>query len=239
MNHHGQVQLSGNRYTFSGTELPSLRAWMEDKIGIDVKDLAPPQADMPKLPAKITNDEFMAEIKGHYAHLSTEDEERLFHGHGHTCQEVYKLRYGTFERVPDVVVYPGCHEDVEAIVKAAHKHNVVIIPFGGGTSVSEAVLCPVHEKRMIVSLDMKRMDRIKKINHKSMLACIEAGAIGKSLEAKLNRYGLTLGHEPDSWEFSSLGGWVATRASGMKKNKYGNIEDIIVKIKMVTPMGNM
>ena len=72
-----------------------------------------------------------------------------------------------------------------------------------------------------------------------MTACIEAGAVGRQLEDALLQYGLCLGHEPDSMEFSTLGGWIATRASGMRKNKYGNIEDIVVKITMVTPAGNV
>lgn len=82
------------------------------------------------------------------------------------------------------------------------------------------------------------MNRIKWLSAKSMMACVEAGAVGQTLEKQLNSYGLCLGHEPDSSEFSTLGGWIATRASGMKKNIYGNIEDIILRIKLVTPTGS-
>jgi alkyldihydroxyacetonephosphate synthase len=92
---------------------------------------------------------------------------------------------------------------------------------------------------MIVSIDMHEMNRIKWIDYESMMASIEAGIIGKDLDAKLAKLGLCLGHEPDSSEFSSLGGWVATRASGMKKNVYGNIEDLVVNLKVVTPIGTI
>ena len=150
-----------------------------------------------------------------------------------------QLRFGSFARVPDVVVYPGSHAHVEAIVAAAHAHNVVLIPFGGGTSVSQALMCPENEKRCIVSLDMHALNKIKWINRKNHTACIEAGIVGKDLEQQLKGTGMVLGHEPDSIEFSTLGGWIATRASGMRKNKYGNIEDIVIGLKCVTPAGTL
>jgi alkyldihydroxyacetonephosphate synthase len=181
----------------------------------------------------------LREVEGHFERLSLEEKDRLHHAHGHTCDDIWRLRYGKFARVPDAVIWPGRHEHVEVIVKAATLHNVVIIPYGGGTSVSSAIECPEHETRMIVSLDMHEMNRIKWIDYESMMACIECGIIGKDLDSKLAKLGLCMGHEPDSNEFSSLGGWIATRASGMKKNVYGNIEDILVSAKMVTPIGTV
>eukprot|EP01006_Ploeotia_vitrea_P036000 TRINITY_DN65957_c11_g2_i1.p2 TRINITY_DN65957_c11_g2~~TRINITY_DN65957_c11_g2_i1.p2 ORF type:complete len:546 (+),score=296.86 TRINITY_DN65957_c11_g2_i1:186-1823(+) len=223
---------------FSGQTMPALRKWMEDNAGLNVDDKTPPQPSM-EIPAAIRNEAFEAAVKGHYKRMSFDDDERAFHGHGHTCQEIWELRYGKFPRVPDMVLYPGSHEDVEVIVKAAHELDVVIIPYGGGTSVTQALLCPENEKRTIVSLDMKQMAAIKWINHRSMMACIEAGAVGVDLERRLGQYGFCLGHQPDSSEFSTLGGWIATRASGMKKSEYGNIEDIVIKIRMVTPSGTV
>ena len=117
----------------------------------------------------------------------------------------------------------------------ACEHGVCLIPFGGGTSVTEALLCPDDEPRPIVSVDMRRMNTIKWVDVDSMLACVEAGAVGVHLDEDLASRGLCLGHEPDSREFSTMGGWVATRASGMKKNTYGNIEDVVVNVKVVTP----
>lgn len=238
LNSRGQIELGGSRYLFSGKELPSLRKWMEENAGLDISKTSAPQRH-PVVAGARRNEAFTNAIKGHYARVADSDKERLFHAHGHTCQEVYALRFGEFARIPDLVVWPGSHEHVEAIVKAAVEHDVVIIPFGGGTSVTQAVVCPDDEKRMIVSLDMHAMCNIKWINRQSMLACVEAGMVGKELEKKLAPSGLTVGHEPDSAEFSTLGGWVATRASGMRKNRYGNIEDIVVKIKFVTAKGTM
>lgn len=92
---------------------------------------------------------------------------------------------------------------------------------------------------MIVSLDMHEMNRVKWIDRESMMACIECGVVGMELDQKLAKEGFTMGHEPDSFEFSTLGGWISTNASGMKKNVYGNIEDIVLSVKLVTPTGTM
>jgi alkyldihydroxyacetonephosphate synthase len=136
-----------------------------------------------------------------------------------------------------MVLWPTSHDQVVEIVKAAHDLNVVVIPYGGGTSVSGSVTCPEDESRPIVSLDTSQMNKMLWIDKENQTACFEAGIVGQDLEREMNSIGYTVGHEPDSYEFSTLGGWVATRASGMKKNVYGNIEDIVCKVKMVTCRG--
>mmetsp|Transcript_16129 Transcript_16129/g.40792 ORF Transcript_16129/g.40792 Transcript_16129/m.40792 type:complete len:498 (-) Transcript_16129:3473-4966(-) len=238
-NDDGEIYLTGKRYPFSGLRFPHFRPWMEKKVGLSVEDTSFVKAEKPTPKSPVLNKSFLEAIKGKYDCCTMDDDERMFHGHGHTCQELFKLRYENLERVPDAVVYPRSHHDVEAIVKAANEHNICIIPFGGGTSVSDALECPVDEQRMIISLDMQRMNKILWVNKDRMTARIEAGIIGQDLIRELESQGLTMGHEPDSVEFSSLGGWVATRASGMKKNVYGNIEDIVVGIKMVTSVGTV
>ncbi len=174
-------------------------------------------------------------------HVTTDGGCRLHHGHGHTVSEMFRLRHGRLGRQPDVVVFPTCHEDVVALVTLANKfaEHVALIPFGGGTSVSGALECPENEHRSIVVVSMRKLNRIVWVDRESMQACVQAGIIGTDLERVLKEQGLTMGHEPDSYEFSSLGGWVATRASGMKKNTYGNIEDIIIGCRCVTPTGVM
>lgn len=106
-------------------------------------------------------------------------------------------------------------------------------------SVSNALVCSPNERRAIVSIDMRDMRKILFVDKENMLIRVEAGVTGLDLHERLRNKGLTLGHEPDSWEFSTLGGWVATRASGMKKNTYGNIEDLIINVKTVTTQGTM
>jgi alkyldihydroxyacetonephosphate synthase len=239
LNQDGVAALSGTRYPHifpARRIMPKFRGWVEDVLGIDIRNTSPANRTKPELPPPFVNKEFMDAISD-CAESTFDDGARLDHAHGATCQEVFRLRYGSFDKYPDVVVFPSCHDDVEALVAAAVKHDVCIIPFGGGTSVSAALEIPERENRMVVSCDMKRMNHICWINHKTSLACVEAGAVGIDLQEALDAYGVTLGHEPDSSEFSTVGGWVATRASGMKKNAYGNIEDLVVNLKMVTPSG--
>ena len=187
----------------------------------------------------VANAAFLDAVRPAVVRLSQTDRDRVLHAHGHTCEEMFLLRHGELPRVPDVVLYPATHAHVEAIVAAAAAHNVALIPYGGGTTVSGALLCPVEEKRMIASVDMQECNRVLWVDHTNMTMCAEAGIIGKVLEERLRQEGVCTGHEPDSIEFSSLGGWVATRASGMRKNVYGNIEDMLVGVRMVTPSGTV
>ena len=237
LNDKGNVELSGNRYLFSGREFPDLRKWCEEELGIDVTMTTKVQENMERIKEPIVNEEFLRAIKDCYKSLSFDGYCRVYHSHGHTVEEMFQLRESHIPRLVDVVIFPSQHSDVEKIVEAATKYDVVVMPYGGGTSVTNSLAPPVGEKRMIVCLDMKEMRRVKWIDRESMMACIEAGAVGIELDEELKKEGFTLGHEPDSFEFSTLGGWVATNASGMKKNVYGNIEDMLVSVTLVTPSG--
>lgn len=233
----GVVMFRGARYDLHNKALPHFLPWAEG-VGFNINDRSPAQRFM-KVHESTRNQAFLDAVKGKYLKISFDDQERIFHGHGHTLEDIYKLRHSTLERVPDAVIYPGTHEHVEHIVKAANQHNAAIIPFGGGTTVTLAVNCPVDEKRMIISLDMREMNAIKWVDFENMTACIEAGACGEDIEERLRAQGVCTGHEPDSYEFSTLGGYIATRASGMKKNTYGNIEDLLISCKMVTSIGTV
>jgi len=239
LNDKGQVYLTGARYDMCGVAFPKLRAWAEENFGMDMNVASPANLDLPIATAPIRNEEFIKAIQGNFASISFGDKDRIFHGRGCTTEDIFRARYSNFHRIPDVVIWPGKHEHVEVIIREATKHNVAVIPYGGGTSVASALECPADEQRMVVSLDMHEMNRIKWIDHHSLIANIECGIIGKDLDEKLAKLGYLMGHEPDSSEFSSLGGWIATRASGMKKNTYGNIEEILVTAKMVTPIGTI
>ena len=135
------------------------------------------------------------------------------------------------------MVWPESEEDCQAVVNLAGEHDACLIPYGGGTNVSNALLVPEGENRMVVSLDIRRMnpsgalDRRQPDRHRPGWHHRQpAGGIA-------GQEGLTCGHEPDSIELSTLGGWIATNASGMKKNRYGNIEDLVENVTLVTPPG--
>lgn len=186
------------------------------------------------------NSKFVNELKKFKIEFSKEFDDRFLRCRGQATRDFYVLRYQKFKRLPDLVIWPKCHEEVMKIVELANKFLAVIIPYGGGTNITLSLNYTKHDnQRFLISLDMSQMNRILWIDRVSMLACIEAGIAGKDLEDALSEEGLTMGHEPDSLEFSTLGGWVATRSSGMKQQTYGNIEEIVSKITFVTSLGVM
>uniref|UniRef100_A0A674MXT0 Alkylglycerone-phosphate synthase n=1 Tax=Takifugu rubripes TaxID=31033 RepID=A0A674MXT0_TAKRU len=235
-NKKGQAEFTGKRYRLSGLLIPGLKDWFESTFGANLQHKTPATPQLPTTQWFLFQ-AILNKLKSTGIPISFEAEDRVFRGHGHCLHEIFALREGKVGRVPDMVVWPSCHNDVVKIVELACKHNVCLIPYGGGTSVSSALECPPEESRSIVSLDTSQMNQILWIDEKNLTARVEAGIVGQDLERLLNESGYCTGHEPDSMEFSSLGGWVATRASGMKKNIYGNIEDLVVHVKMVTPRG--
>lgn len=235
------VTVTGNRYALSGTVMHEFLPFVEEMLDIklDFDNLKPEVQNKPVAPPRL-NEGFYQAMKAQLSpeQVSTDDRQRLIHSHGQTtADEVYKVLYGALDRVVDLVLFPGSQEDVETIVELAKEHDVCLVPYGGGTSVSCALQLPQNESRSIVSVDMRRMNKILWIDHENFRAGVQAGITGKQLEERLERVGYTSGHEPDSLELSTLGGWIATNASGMKKNRYGNIEDIVESVTMVTPNG--
>lgn len=235
------VQVTGSRYAISGTELPDLIPFVEETLGItiDPDDIKPECMDKPA-PDPIINQDFCRALEQAFpgSQYSTDKRDRLIHSHGQsTADELYKVLYTRLERLVDMVFYCETEQDCVTLVSLAQAHNVCLVPYGGGTSVSGALKLPANEKRMIVSVDMRRLNKIEWIDKENFRACVQAGITGTDLEAGLAKEGFTSGHEPDSLELSTLGGWIATNASGMKRNRYGNIEEIVENMTMVTPQG--
>jgi len=236
------VKMTGDRYELAGQDLPDLLGWVRDQIHPDVgADNQNPSCYPPPIPEARINNAFVDEVRSflNEEQISDDAELRLRRGHGQTQEEMFRIKYDQLSRIPDLVVYPENDEHVASLVRVAQSHNVCLIPYGGGTNVSNSLSCFDNEQRMIVSVDMGRMNRILWIDPDNHMACIQAGAVGRTIVEQLEEYGFTLGHEPDSIEFSTLGGWIATHASGMKKNRYGNIEDIVLDVTVVTARGTL
>ncbi|OGT78411.1 MAG: hypothetical protein A3J35_04420 [Gammaproteobacteria bacterium RIFCSPLOWO2_02_FULL_52_10] len=238
------VTVTGDRYPVSGYTMPGLIPFVEEGLGIKLRpEDRNTETERREVPAPVLNAGFFTALQAglRSEQYSTDTRDRLIHSHGQlSVDEVYRILYSpSLMRLVDLVVYPEQDADVKKIIDAANQHNVVLVPYGGGTNVSGALTCPAHETRTIVSIDMRRMNRILWIDADNKLACIEAGISGKQLEIELDKKGYTTGHEPDSIELSTLGGWISTNASGMKKNRYGNIEDIVLEATLVTPTGNI
>eukprot|EP00917_Polyrhabdina_sp_WS-2016_P002512 GHVP01005398.1.p1 GENE.GHVP01005398.1~~GHVP01005398.1.p1 ORF type:complete len:595 (-),score=95.51 GHVP01005398.1:46-1830(-) len=238
VNKEGHIVLTGNRYQYSNVPMPKMKDFCT-KIGVDTQ-FKQQKKKSAVVPMTRISEEMLQKLRSIMPPgvvVSVKDSERILCSHGHTCQELFYLRSTQMPRVVDVVVYPNCHEDVEAVVRFAVDNNCGVIPYGGGTSVSMALMVPENESRVVISLNTSLMNKVQWIDKDNLMVCVQAGAVGIFLEQQLAKFDLMVGHEPDSHEFSTVGGWVATRASGMKKNTYGNIEDIIVDCKFVTASG--
>lgn len=235
------IRLKGSRYSLCGMDMNHWHEFAQSIPGLNFTFTSPSQTTVVVPAQRKYNATFIDELRqlAPEIEITSSAEERLFHGHGHTCHEIFQLRFESISRLPDVVLYPKGHKDVETIVACAAKHGVCLIPFGGGTSVTMGVTVPAEETRMVATVSLAFMQKILKLDRDALLLRVEAGAVGASLEDQLRRFGVTLGHEPDSLEFSTVGGWVATRASGMKKNAYGNIEDLVVDVVIVTSQGTL
>jgi len=242
INENDRVIIRGSRYELSGKELPRLLPWIREtlNIALDSKDIHRPSYPTTIPPYQLTP-EFRTAIESFLSLTQIEygGEIRMRHGHGHTQEEMFAIKYGQLGRIPDLVVFPETDQQVASLIEAAKNHNVTLIQYGGGTNVTDALRCHADEQRTIFSVDMSRMNRVLWIDKTNQLACIQAGAVGRHIMAELKKYGVTMGHEPDSVEFSTLGGWIATNASGMKKNRYGNIEDIVLDVTVATASGTL
>jgi alkyldihydroxyacetonephosphate synthase len=238
----GEVTFTGARYPISGQRLSDFLPWARETIDAPLAPGDVHESGYPTpIPDRIVNAAFEADLAAvlRADQIDRDARARLRHGHGHTQEEMWAIKYGRVARVPDVIVRPESDAQVRAIAALAAKHRVCLIPYGGGTNVTEALRCPDGELRTIASVDMRRMNRVLWLDPENRTACIEAGANGREIAEVLGRYGFTIGHEPDSFEFSTLGGWIATYASGMKKNRYGNIEDIVLGVSAVTARGEL
>lgn len=169
---------------------------------------------------------------------TTEKAERARHSYGRSYPDILRGFRGQYPSPPDVVAYPTEESQIEALMEWCSQQGVRLIPFGGGTSVVGGVESRrSRPDQSIVSLDLTKMDRVLSVNETNQTAVIQAGAKGPVLEEQLATQGLTLRHFPQSFEFSTLGGWVATRAGGHFATLYTHIDDLVSSVRMLTPAG--
>jgi alkyldihydroxyacetonephosphate synthase len=167
------------------------------------------------------------------SNVTTDGLERIVHTYGKSLRDLVRIRNADIPRIPDVVVYPADEAGVISVVEAAMASDAVIIAFGGGSNISGSLHAKPDESRTVISLDLGRLNRLIDIDEDAGLARVQAGVLGPDLEAQLNPRGWTIGHFPDSFTHSTLGGWVATRSSGMQSDKYGDIADITRGLRVV------
>ncbi|WP_201565780.1 FAD-binding oxidoreductase [Psychrobacter sp. CMS30] len=179
-----------------------------------------------RLPAAITK----------LATVSIDKEVRLRHARGQSFPDWIAMHSGAFEVFPDGVAFPESTADVETLLTLASEHDLIVIPFGGGTSVVGHIN-PQKGSRPVLTIAMSKMDQLIDLDTESQIATFGAGTQGPAVEAQLDAQGYRLGHYPQSWELSTLGGWIAARSSGQQSLGYGRIEQMFAGGTLVTPQG--
>lgn len=170
--------------------------------------------------------------------ISTDPEDRLRHARGQSLPDWIALRSGQVRAFPDGVAYPSTDAEVHDLLDFAKKTGAKVIPYGGGTSVVGHIN-PLPGGAPVLTMDLTRLKRLLALDETSHLATFEAGVTGPEIEKQLNPRGYTLGHFPQSFEFSTLGGWVVTRSSGQQSYHYGRIETLFAGGHIETPTGAM
>jgi alkyldihydroxyacetonephosphate synthase len=162
--------------------------------------------------------------------------ERVSHALGKSYRDVVRGFRGEFENPPDLVAFPRGESEIETVLSWAEAEGAAVIPFGGGTSVVGGVE-PRLGERPAVTMDLRRLDRVLEVDAESLAARIQAGATGPRLEEQLREHGLTLRHFPQSFEYATLGGWIATRAGGHFATLETHVDDLVESVRAVTPRG--
>jgi alkyldihydroxyacetonephosphate synthase len=225
--------------SFTHEDKPALGPFLERNLDIDVsRPVSQPTAfhglDIPE-PSLAAG--LAAALETAVGDVSTDPLDRVVHARGKSLRDLVRHRRGDLGRLPDVVVRPADEDEVAAVMRLVLDADAVLIPFGGGTSISGSLEAPAQEQRTVISLDVSRLGRVLAVDAPSRLARVQAGAFGPDLERQLNAQGWTLGHFPDSFTHSTLGGWIATRSSGMQSDRYGDIADLTRAVRVVTPAG--
>jgi alkyldihydroxyacetonephosphate synthase len=227
--------------SFTHEDKPALGRFLQRHLDLDVTRVVSRPAAFdglcvpePSLPPRLAA--ALEEALGD-GRASTDPLDRVVHARGKSLRDLVRHRRGDLGRLPDVVVRPADEGEVAAVMRVALEADAVLIPFGGGTSISGSLEAPPEEQRTVISLDLSRLSQVLAVDAPSRLARVEAGAFGPDLERQLNAQGWTLGHFPDSFTHSTLGGWIATRSSGMQSDRYGDIGDLTRAVRVVTPSG--
>jgi alkyldihydroxyacetonephosphate synthase len=170
-------------------------------------------------------------------HVRDDREARVGHAVGRGYVDLVRIRSGDGTNAPDAVVAPASPEQVAGVLRACSDAGLAVVPFGGGTSVVGGVEPLRGDHGAVIALDLTGLDRLVAVDRTSLTAVLEPGLRGPEVEAALRGHGLTLGHYPQSFEYATLGGWVATRSAGQASTGYGRIDELVAGLRCVAPAG--
>ena len=229
------VQLTPGRWGDPAhtVELPTAAAEALKHLGVRRPAAAPVDpADRPGPGADV--EQLLTDLLGP-EHVKTDLDTRWAHTRGYSTPDLLRHRAGDTADMPDAVVYPGSHDDVQALLIACDEHGIVVVPYAGGTSVVGG-LAP---SKRFVAIDLRRLDQLTELDEISRTARLQAGVRGTAAEALLAKSGYTLGHFPQSYEGASIGGYAATRSSGQSSAGYGRFDEMVVGLTVATPRGRI
>ncbi|HET6624854.1 MAG TPA: FAD-binding oxidoreductase [Nocardioidaceae bacterium] len=172
-------------------------------------------------------------------HVRLDHDTRVRHTRGKSTPDLLRMRAGDAGDAPDAVILPADHDEVAAVVTWCSEHRVALVPFGGGTSVVGGLVARREGYAGVVALDLSRLDRLLDVDPESGTATLGAGLLGPKAEELLAAHGLTLGHAPQSFEYASIGGFAATRSSGQASSGYGRFDELVVGLRVATPIGDL
>lgn len=229
--------------TYPLDDKPQFWPFLQDTLKLSTLSKCPCTAfELVKLPPPRLDDETLARLKKVVGavNVSTEKRLRLTHSLGKSYPDLLSLRRGIIRSPPDAVVYPGNEEEVAVLLGFAQANRISVVPFAGGSSVVGGVESTRRRGlRGAMTIDLRRMNRVLEVDAISLIATVETGISGPQLEDALNSKGFTLGHFPQSFQFSVLGGWIATRSAGQLSTKYGKIEDMVESLTLISPSGRL
>lgn len=173
------------------------------------------------------------------AFCTADNYDRLLHSYGRSVHDLARMILRRdFSNPPDAVAYPRNEDDIRAVLDWCGANDIAAVPYGGGTSVVGGVNPPTDKRyRGTVTINIKHLNRVLEVDETSQAARIQTGVLGPQLEQQLRPSGLTLRFFLQAWEFSSLGGWIATRAAGHYATVYSQIDDHVEALRVVTPAG--
>ncbi len=213
---------------------PAMLRWLAERLG-PAPGAEPTPAEPEPTAAALPDPRPLPELS---VPVSTGADDRLRHARGRGFSDLVRLRAGRLPAAPDGVARPGDADEVEAVLRECARHGVRVVPWGGGTSVTGGVNALPDPAAGLV-LDLERLAGLRRLDAVSGLAAFGAGTLGPEVEDALAPHGLTLGHFPQSWELSTVGGWAATRSSGQESLGVGRIEDLVAGLELVAPAGRL
>jgi alkyldihydroxyacetonephosphate synthase len=234
---------SGNtengRSDLAGTMPKAARKHLVRELGWTPRLTPPIAVDEIRLaPSRLTDEARTAlvELLGE-ENVSIEREARLRRAGGKSYLDLLRRREGDASDAPDAVVRPGTTEETAALLATCSELGVVVVPFGGGTSVVGGLTGMDPDDRPAIAVDLSRMASVQSLDVPSSLVTVGPGMRGPALEEELGREGLTFGHLPQSWEFATVGGYAATRSAGQSSTGVGRFDELVAGLTLATPSG--